>query len=121
MGTSLSACESKAASLGSNSFKPVLQAVQAELQEAVRELRESPLQAQHAERQFKQQLAALPALKAKQAEPDNPFGLHHRITDEPGTLLLAYAWDACGLDMCRFHMCRIPHMRCCTPLPHEAC
>lgn len=62
-----------------------MQALQAELQEELRELRESPLQAQQAEHQFKQQLAALPALKARHSEPDNPFGLQHLITDEPGT------------------------------------
>ena len=49
-------------------------------------MRDSPLQAQQAERHFKQQLAALPALKPKQAESNNPFGLQHRITDEPGAL-----------------------------------
>lgn len=52
----------------------------------MQQLQDSPLQAQQAERHFKQQLAALPALKPKQAEPDNPFGLQHRITDEPGAL-----------------------------------
>ena len=64
-----------------------LQAEQAGMAEAGQQVQQSPLQAQHAEQHFNQQLAALPALKAKQDQPDNPFGMHHRLTQEPGLAL----------------------------------
>lgn len=96
--------------MGDDSHAPSLQAVQAELQEEVRDLRESPLQAQQAERQFKQQLAALPSLKAKQAEPDNPFGLQHRITDEPG---ICCVWKLSKVAMCWSRMSQVLHIDGC--------